>query len=218
MAIPVTQHALAVAQAPGTVGKLELCFLAIFQQCDVAEKEMLALVTAKVCTAGLFGHIAKEEDGVIAFLKATCNVDVDARAEYWVIRSQLLMAWETCWNRGQIEIKEAAERAVNKLPPQCSAGEYERTKAAFDTIDKVELEEYLTRSESYFERKIGLVQTIFKAEPLTEVANKVLARSSRERTEHYARPRLRRKRSGHLQVEEAGLRRQSPRHSGGLQT
>ena len=58
----------------------------------VENKEMEALVNAKVCSAGLYGHIAREEDGVIAFLKAACGVDVDARAEDWVIRSQLRMA------------------------------------------------------------------------------------------------------------------------------
>ena len=64
------------------------------------------------------------------------------------------------------------QRAVCKLPPQFPVGEYERVKVAFESIDKIELEDYLTPSESYFERKIGQVQSIFKAEPLSEVTNK----------------------------------------------
>lgn len=171
LAVPTTQHSMVVAHTTD-IGKIEPRFLAILQQCDVAEKEMVALVNTKVLSAGLFGHIAKDEDGVIAFLKATCNIDVEQRAEDWIIRSQLLMAWESCRTRGQVEIKEAAQRAVCQLPPQLALGDHERARKAFENIEHMELPEYLTPSESYFERKIGQVQTFFEAESLCTVTNK----------------------------------------------
>ena len=71
LALPVAQQAMIVAPVPNGVAQLEPRFMAILQQCGVAEKEMDSVAQARVFAAGLFGHIDKEEDGVISFLKAT---------------------------------------------------------------------------------------------------------------------------------------------------
>ena len=122
----------AVPAATGGLAKLDGKIIAILAQNKVTEAHMAALGDAGVESAAIFGHVARTEEKLLKFLKTTLNLDDDARPADAVPIAKLVMAWEMCRKRTEVETEVAAQRAVNHLPPQLAIDDHQTAREAFE--------------------------------------------------------------------------------------
>ena len=93
---------------------------------------MAALGDAGVESAAIFGHVARTEEKLLKFLKTTLNLDDDARPADAVPIARLVMAWEMCRKRTEVETEVVAQRAVNHLPPQLAIDDHQTPREAYE--------------------------------------------------------------------------------------
>ena len=148
-------------------------------QNKVAEVHMAALGDAGVELAAVYGHVARTEEKLLKFLKSTMNLDNDVKPADAVPIAKLVMAWEVCRKRTEVETEVAAQRAVNHLPPQLAIDDHQTAREAFELREGKPVGNHKIPSEAYFERKIGEMETCLKAEKLVAVTH--LAEEERQK-------------------------------------
>ena len=130
-------------------------FAAILSQNEVALDQMEALGKAGVKTTSLYGHIARNEDKLELFLKRVLKLDADANPEDCIPIARLVIVWETCRKRSEVETEAAAQRVVNHLPPQLTIEDHASAREAFERLVGRRIADHKIPSENYFEKKLG---------------------------------------------------------------
>ena len=119
--LPDQSSALAIrtaspAQSSG-LQKMEPRFLAMLEEAGVEAQYINDL--SKFCTStSMYAHMGATDAEMVIFLQSACKLDVTARADDFVPRCRLLMVWEACKKRREIEVAHSARREVENLPPQ----------------------------------------------------------------------------------------------------
>ena len=155
-------------------------FLAMLSQGRVAKAHMDALGEADCDSAALFGHVASTEIKFLAFIKGLLLLDPDARPLDAIPVAKLTLVWEACRKRTEVEQEADARRAVDHLPPQLSIEDHQAAREAFEKVKGRNFADHKIPSENYFERKVGEVESVFKAERLSAVTN--VAQEVRQKT------------------------------------
>ena len=151
--------------------KLEPRFLTMLIQAKVPEATCDALGTAEVDSAALFGSLCPSREEMCVYFKRVLLIDPDARDTDFVIRARLLMVWESCKTRANVESTAAAERAVAQLPAQITVGDFETSRAAYESTLGFALEDHLCPSQPLLERLMAQAESTFKALKLTQVTS-----------------------------------------------
>ena len=107
------------------------------------------------------------------------NLDDDVRPADAVPIAKLVMAWEVCRKRTEVETEVAAQRAVNHLPPQFAIDDHQTAREAFELREGKPFGNHKIPSEACYERKIGEMETCLKAEKLVAVTH--LAEEERQK-------------------------------------
>ena len=92
--------------------KLDPRFQAILNQAKVKPEHQDKLGDADIETAHEFGHITKNDDSFLLFLKRVCSLDPEARGEDALPVARLTIAWGNCKKRNEIETEQNAQRVV----------------------------------------------------------------------------------------------------------
>ena len=71
----------------------------------------------------------------------------------------------------RVGARASARRAIDHLPPQLTLEDHQTAREAFERIKGRAFPDHKIPSENYFERKVGEVETILKADRLTTVTN-----------------------------------------------
>ena len=153
------------------IDKLDPRFLALLQQNEVAPEHMDALGLAGCKTMALYGHCGSTEERLEKFLKATLGLDVDARVTDAIPIAQLTIVWSACRKRQEVETEAQAQRAANHLPPQLTVEDQASAREALEKKLSKQVPDHKVPSESYFQKKVGEVETVWQAEKLSEVTN-----------------------------------------------
>ena len=172
--------ALTAPQLLTGAAKLDPRFAAILAQNDVPVAQRDLLGDAGVFTTSVFGHIARTEEKLEKFLKRVLNLDSDVTAMDAIPIAKLVIVWETCRKRSEVEVEAAAHRVVNHMPPQLAVDDHCSAREGLEKLLGRKVPDHKIPSESYFEKKVGEIESGFKAEKLTMVTN--LCQEERQRT------------------------------------
>ena len=123
-------------------------FAAILSQNEVAVDQMEALAKAGVKTTALYGHIARNEDKLELFLKRVLGLDADVKPEDCIPIARLVIVWETCRKRLEVETEAAAQRVVNHLPPPLTIEDHASAREAFAKLMGRRIAEHKIPSEN----------------------------------------------------------------------
>ena len=185
LAIPGLSSSTAIVAASSTTGtsgraKLDPRFQAILNQAKVKPEHQDKLGDAEIESAQEFGHIAKNDDSFLLFLKRVCNLDPETRGEDALPVARLTIAWENCKKRNELESEQNAHRVLQNLPPTLSADDHQSAREAWERKLGRSLPDHKVPSEAYLQMKLGEIETVFKAEKLTMVTS--LAQEALQKT------------------------------------
>ena len=85
--------------------------------------------------------------------------------------AKLVSVWEAAKTTVHVENELAAQRKSQNLPPQVGDREVAQLREIFET-QHFRLTDVMVPSDGYFERKVGELEKIWEAEPLTDVTNR----------------------------------------------
>ena len=140
--------ALVPAAGPATGrAKLDSRFAALLAQHNVPEAIWDRLGEVGVDNAPLFGNLSTKEETMHVFFKKSLLIDPDANIADLVTQGKLIMLWEACRLRHQVQSKEKAEREVAQLPPQVTVGDFDTARRAYEAYLGFDLPEHLTPSQ-----------------------------------------------------------------------
>ena len=166
------------SQAPtpsSGIGALEPRFISILTSAGVPEAKMEEIGIKGFKTANVFGNVATTRERMEAFLKSVLGVDPAARADDYLLLSQLITAWDACKARTEVELKHNAERALQQLAPQIAPADYELAIQAFERSEGYEPGKYPRHwipSQPCWERLVGQAESHYEMTPLTRVTSK----------------------------------------------
>ena len=106
-------------------------------------------------TIGVYAHIGTDEKSFMKYAKDCIGLDPSVNGTHAVPAAKLVMAWEACKKRSEIEVESNAHRAVNHLPPQLAIDDFPSARLAFEKVKGREFEDHKLPSENYLEEGGG---------------------------------------------------------------
>ena len=162
------------APAPPSTGRelLEARLSATLMNANVKDSTLDTLGNAGLTSVVLFANLAETVEAFRAVLE---KPEVDLKGDTFagtLEQAKLVSVWKSLRTTTEVEAKAQAERTLLALPPQILPKDLASLKKIFEkTKGGWELAKHECPSKSYFERKIGEVETAFEAEHLTMVTN-----------------------------------------------
>jgi hypothetical protein len=170
----------------------------------VDRAHMVILGNQGVDSTQLFGTLARDEARFYKFLKDTLQLDPETNGAHAIPAARLVMAWESCRKRTEVEVDVQAHRVANHLPPTLSIDDFSTARDSLDRAmeakGKAALPGHKIPSENYFERKCAEMESFYKCDKLTLVTN--LSQEERVRT-----PQANSNAMGVLEFDSRGRRR-----------
>ena len=149
---------------------IEPRLLAILQNNGVSEKVMDVLGDNGVVALNVFACCGIDKQRFIDFIAkppiGVSGTDVPGIIE----RAKLISAWESANTLKDVEVRNTAERLVQKLPPQLQVGDVETATKVFERAEH-QLTKYTTPSKALFELLQGQIESYFDAIPLTLITS-----------------------------------------------
>ena len=120
----------------------------------------------------LFTGLGKDCVRLRSFL-AKPPLDLDENTDSMAALSvaKLVSVWDAAKSIVHVENELAAQRKSQNLPPQVSDREVAQLREIFEA-KHFRLTDVMVPSDGYFERKVGELEKIWEAEPLTDVTNR----------------------------------------------
>ena len=110
----LVSSSVAAQGAPTGKDALNPHLLAMLTQGKVKDEHIKAIGDAGADTAAVFGKLGGDEKGFTAWCVATLTMDATTDA---IPLARLVLVWEACRKRTDLESESAAQRAVARLPP-----------------------------------------------------------------------------------------------------
>lgn len=162
---------VAAHPAASGVNKLDARFQAMLTQNQIDLAHMEALGNGGCTSAPIFGHLAQTQEKLKEYLKAVCNLDSDVRIQDSSPIVKLLILWESCRKRTDVETEAAAHRAVNRLLLLLTVEDFATAREALEKKRGRTIPDWNILSENYFQKKVGEIETGFKTDKLTAVTS-----------------------------------------------
>ena len=121
-------------------------------------------------TIGLYGHLASDEPTMRAWLTQVLTLDPAARPMDSVKLAKLIIAWESCRKRHDVELEVNAKRAIDNLPPQVTKEDHKVARTAFEAKFGKK-PDFQIPSEALFQKMLGEMATGWKAPRLSAITN-----------------------------------------------
>ena len=175
-----TALALLVPVAATGKNKLDPKLAAILNQCEVRSEDMDKLGDGGCLTVGVYARVGLNEAGFMKYVKDVLGLDPPNDGTAAIPAAKLIMAWDACRKRTEVEIENSAHRAANHLPPQLSVDDFPTARLALEKLLGKEFDDHKLPSENYLEKKIGEIETVLRPEKLVMVSS--FAQEERQRT------------------------------------
>ena len=161
----------AAAAPPAGREKLEPRFAAMLEGADVDVKTMDAFGTVGLRTLAVFTGLGKDDEKLRAFLKKPpIDLDEDKDVMSSLEVAKLVSVWEAAKTTIHVENEAKAQRQNMSLPPRVGDKEVANLRSIFET-SFFKLDDVMIPSDGYFERKVGQMEKVWEAEPLTDITN-----------------------------------------------
>ena len=152
--------------------KLEARFAALLEGAEVDVEIMDKFGDMGLKKLSMFTSLGKDEDRLRAFLKkAPLLLDEETDIPTALKIAKLVSVWECAKTTVHVENEAQAQRQSQGLPPKTGDKEVATLRCIFEARH-FPLTEVMVPSDGYFERKIGELEKVWEAEPLSDVTNK----------------------------------------------
>ena len=177
--VGVLAAALVAAASAGSTGadKLEARLHAMLNNADASSDTLNKLGAAGLTTVALWTSLADSKEKFRELLETddvnvkSTNDDGTKSLPKTLEQAKVMGVWKACRASDELEVKTDAQRRLDRQPPTISEEDLDNCIKLFEA-KKWPLPDEMCPSGAYLERKLGELESRFKAEPLTRVTNK----------------------------------------------
>ena len=167
-ALVSTAAAATATAAPAA--QMEPRLRAIMEGLKVDVATMNTIARAGGETIALYGHLGHDEPAMRTWLSQVLTLDPTARPEDSLKLAKLIIAWEACRKRHDVELEVNAKRAIENLPPQITKEDHKVARISFESKYGKKPDHQIP-SEALFQKMLGDMATGWKADKLSAITN-----------------------------------------------